>query len=204
MNVMKENKTILCFGDSNTWGYCPIDSRYPESVCWTGQLAGLLGDGWLVIPEGVCGRCAGTYGDLPEELCGLPALQKALQQHSRTDWLAVLLGTNDLMAGHARSLEDLKADVCRLAQSAAAQADQVLLIAPPQVLDCVDPDWGFPADAPQKSIWMADVCRQAADACGCRFLDGGSLEVDRRDGLHLSPAGHAALAAAVADFIRKQ
>jgi lysophospholipase L1-like esterase len=114
MNVMKENKTILCFGDSNTWGYCPVDSRYPASVRWTGQLAQRLGDGWQVIPEGVCGRCAGSYGDLPAELCGLPALQNALRQHGRPDWLAVLLGTNDLMTGHARSLSARAAmEICR-------------------------------------------------------------------------------------------
>jgi lysophospholipase L1-like esterase len=98
------------------------------------------------------------------------------------------------MAGHARSLSALKQDLCRLAQTAETQSDQVLLIAPPRILDSVDPDWGFPADAPQTSLGMTGVCRQAADACGCRFLDGSQLEVDRRDGLHLSPAGHEALA----------
>jgi lysophospholipase L1-like esterase len=203
MNVMKENKTILCFGDSNTWGYCPVDSRYPASVRWTGQLAQRLGDGWQVIPEGACGRCAGSYGDLPAELCGLPALQNALRQHGRPDWLVVLLGTNDLMAGHARSLSALKQDLCRLAQTAKTQVDQVLLIAPPRILDSVDPDWGFPADVAQTSLGMTGVCRQAAAACGCRFLDGSQLEVDRRDGLHLSPAGHEALARAAADLIRQ-
>jgi lysophospholipase L1-like esterase len=111
----------------------------------------------------------------------------------RTGWL-VLLGTNDLMAGHARSLSALKQDLCRLAQTAKTQVDQVLLIAPPRILDSVDPDWGFPADVAQTSLEMTGVCRQAAAACGCRFLDGSQLEVDRRDGLHLSPAGHEALA----------
>ena len=32
-------KNILCFGDSNTYGYNPADgSRFPENVRWTGLL----------------------------------------------------------------------------------------------------------------------------------------------------------------------
>ena len=32
-------KNILCFGDSNTWGYDPVTgSRYAYDVRWTGRL----------------------------------------------------------------------------------------------------------------------------------------------------------------------
>ena len=52
-------KTILCFGDSNTWGYdpaatasAPFPIRHPHDVRWTGVFARELGDGFRVIEEG--------------------------------------------------------------------------------------------------------------------------------------------------------
>ena len=48
---------ILCYGDSNTYGYIPVTAgRYDESTRWPGVLRGLLGEGHLVIEEGLNGR----------------------------------------------------------------------------------------------------------------------------------------------------
>ena len=50
-------KNILCFGDSNTWGYEPLVARrYPADVRWPGVLQNSLGDGFRVIEEGLNGR----------------------------------------------------------------------------------------------------------------------------------------------------
>ena len=49
-------KRILCFGDSNTYGYIPLGGRYDEDVRWPTVMAGLLGDGYTVIEEGLNGR----------------------------------------------------------------------------------------------------------------------------------------------------
>ena len=38
-------KHILCYGDSNTWGFQPgFGGRYPRLRRWTGVAEGLLGD----------------------------------------------------------------------------------------------------------------------------------------------------------------
>ena len=50
-------KTILCFGDSNTWGYSPqTGTRFPPDIRWTGVLQKSLGDNYRVIEEGLNGR----------------------------------------------------------------------------------------------------------------------------------------------------
>ena len=50
-------KHILCFGDSNTWGYSPQDgSRFPIDVRWTGVLQKTLGSNYRIIEEGLNGR----------------------------------------------------------------------------------------------------------------------------------------------------
>ena len=50
-------KTILCYGDSNTWGYnAETTGRYPPETRWPNVMARELGDGYTVIPEGLnCG-----------------------------------------------------------------------------------------------------------------------------------------------------
>ena len=50
--------TILCYGDSNTWGYIPgtIRERYEPDVRWTGVAQKLLGSDYLLIEEGLNGR----------------------------------------------------------------------------------------------------------------------------------------------------
>ena len=56
-------KTILCYGDSNTYGYNPSNGfRYPEGIRWTCRLAKLLGEEYRVIEEGCNGRTT-VYDD---------------------------------------------------------------------------------------------------------------------------------------------
>ena len=58
--TMEENgkiKTVLCYGDSNTWGYMPeTDGRFPWEVRWPGILQRRLGESYRVIENGICGR----------------------------------------------------------------------------------------------------------------------------------------------------
>ncbi|PIE03981.1 MAG: hypothetical protein CSA76_06665, partial [Spirochaetales bacterium] len=60
-------KTVLCYGDSNTWGYNPLSpgSRHPHEKRWTTVLQRELGGSFLVIPEGQNGRT--TVWDDPLE-----------------------------------------------------------------------------------------------------------------------------------------
>ena len=61
MRMAMERKRIVCFGDSNTWGYDPgTAERFPEDVRWTGLLAQALGENYWVIEEGQNGRTPPT------------------------------------------------------------------------------------------------------------------------------------------------
>ena len=45
---------ILCFGDSNTWGYKPDKTgRFDEKTRWTGLLQQKLGPEYHIIEEGL-------------------------------------------------------------------------------------------------------------------------------------------------------
>jgi hypothetical protein len=61
-----EVKEILCFGDSLTWGWNPVDrGRYPFEKRWTGVLQKELGKDYRIIEEGLNGRT--TIWDDPIE-----------------------------------------------------------------------------------------------------------------------------------------
>ena len=89
-------KTILCYGDSNTWGCVPgVLTRQPKEARWTSVLARLLGDEYEVIPDGINGRT--TMWDDPANQCrnGLSGLGYSLYRAKPLDLVIVMLGTND-------------------------------------------------------------------------------------------------------------
>jgi lysophospholipase L1-like esterase len=54
-------KTVLCYGDSITWGFNPVDgSWFPFEQRWPGVLQAVLGSSWRVIEEGLNGRTVAT------------------------------------------------------------------------------------------------------------------------------------------------
>ena len=81
--------TLLCYGDSNTYGYDPrsyLGERYPRSVRWTGLLAEA---GYEVRNEGLNGR------SIPRD-SGIPAAVRLLLA-APFRLLTVQLGVNDLL-----------------------------------------------------------------------------------------------------------
>ena len=89
-------KNILCFGDSNVYGYMPGDGhRYPRDVRWTGALEQLLGPGYHVIEEGLNGRTTAFVDNLQPWSCGLGAFAAALRSHAPLNAVFIMLGTND-------------------------------------------------------------------------------------------------------------
>ena len=110
-------KRILCYGDSNTWGFIPgTGERYPADVRWPGVLAALLGRGVHVVENGINGRT--TAIDDPGYPCrnGKEGLGYALLAEKPFDLVILMLGTNDLKltdaAGAARERTFPGQDAC--------------------------------------------------------------------------------------------
>ena len=78
-------KTILCYGDSNTYGYDPSTGfRYPADVRWTGVLKRLLGPDYTLIEEGCNGRTTVFDDPLEGWKNGLDYLKPCLNSHHPT------------------------------------------------------------------------------------------------------------------------
>ena len=88
-------KTIMCYGDSNTFGTNPHGGRWRREVRWTGKLQQLLGDQYYVIEEGCGGRTTVWNDDLELFKNGRKSLPVALATHKPIDLVIIMLGTND-------------------------------------------------------------------------------------------------------------
>ena len=132
-------KKILCYGDSNTYGFDPVSGlRYPKSVRWTGRLQQELGDQYEVIEEGCNGRT--TVFDDPYEPWknGKRYLPACLNSHKPVDIVVLMLGSNDLkMEFHAsaqdiaRGAEELVCMIKEFMTEKQGFYPDVILMAPP-------------------------------------------------------------------------
>lgn len=99
-------KRILCFGDSNTYGYIPDGTgRYSEDIRWTGRLQKKLSSEAIIIEEGLCGRTTVFQDELRIGRRGVELLPVLLESHAPLDLVTVMLGTNDCKTVYGASAE---------------------------------------------------------------------------------------------------
>ncbi|MBQ4217150.1 MAG: acylhydrolase, partial [Clostridiales bacterium] len=101
-------KTVLCYGDSNTYGYDPATGgRYDADTRWPCVLGRILGDGYEVVEEGCNGRT--TVFDDPNDdwKIGLDYIKGIVCSHRPVDILVIMLGSNDMKICYGASCEDI-------------------------------------------------------------------------------------------------
>src|SRR5262245_41824824 len=100
--------SVLCYGDSNTWGFVPgTGARYALDVRWPGVLREQLGPEYWVIEEGLNGRT--TVWEDPEVAGrnGQQYLPPCLQTHRPLDAVILFLGLNDLKTKFGATAETI-------------------------------------------------------------------------------------------------
>lgn len=205
---------IVCFGDSNTHGYCaePLDcadggDRFNENERWTCLLQEALGDEYLVIEEGLSGRTTVFPDPLHESMSGLDSIYSCLMSHEPVDLLIIMLGTNDCKERFNASPACIGIGMQRLIMKAKnilcwkGGRRKILIVAPPHMKEGFsDPAMGY--CCVEKSPHVAEHLRLAAELHNCAFLDAeGIAEFNTFDYTHLSRKGHRQLAEALAKLV---
>jgi lysophospholipase L1-like esterase len=208
---------ILCYGDSNTWGYATAprpDDRYTDSERWPRVMAAELGPSWSVIEEGLNGRT--TVHPDPVEgvwLDGSATFTPILRSHMPLDIVAIMLGTNDLKARFNASPFDIASGVgMLLKQLPRAQVGRnlgvprMLVICPPPILTSFGAFEFFAdmfAGGADKSLLLARWYEQVAIEQGAAFLNAGdTIATSPYDGIHLDVGEQAKLGRAVAAKVK--
>jgi lysophospholipase L1-like esterase len=184
-------KTVLLYGDSNTWGYAPGSNgeRLPREQRWPVVLQQLLGEDWDVIAEGLGGRTATFDRPDSEGRNGLPYLVPCLHSHAPIDVLVIFLGTNDVNFMDDDRVARCVARLVRVARASESGPDWK----PPRIIVMCPP----PFDGHRLGPSYAEECAEVE--CELIDLDGiATYPVVNGDVEHLDADGQAAVAAAVA------
>ena len=190
-------KTILCYGDSNTYGEIPGGGRYPYNVRWTGVLQKTLGADYLVIEEGCSGRTTVWDDPIEEDKNGKSYLPACLWSHRPIDLITIMLGTNDLKHRFSLTAYDIAEGasvLIKMVQKGEYGPDgvktKILLISPPPIME-VDRFVDMFSGGREKSLKLAKEFKRVADEFCVEFLDTAPyLSVSQRDGIHYEAQSH--------------
>ena len=208
-------KTILCYGDSNTYGYDPATGlRYPETVRWTCRLRDLLGEGYRVIEEGCNGRTTDISDPAEPWKNGRSYLPACLNSHKPLDIVILMLGSNDLKKSYGRSAGEIAAGAEALVEDIRSfmplkqgYNPAVILVSPPEVGEGIRTSPfrdRFDGEAAERSKELAGYYKKAAEKHGCVFFNAAEyIKPSVLDSLHLDPEAHAKLAAELFRVIQR-
>ncbi|MFZ0441689.1 MAG: SGNH/GDSL hydrolase family protein [Methanobacterium sp.] len=199
-------KTVLCYGDSITWGKTPADEkRMSTDERWTGILRNLLGDNYSIIEEGLPGRT--TVWDDPVSGIyknGLNYLIPCLDSHRPIDLCILMLGTNDLKKRFSLSATEIARGIVVLVEvikkseaGPEGSAPKILLMAPPFITKSSKFSDEF-RNSYNKSQKLPDYYAKIANDYSLGFLDTSKIIVaSELDGVHPDVVEHFKLGNAV-------
>lgn len=212
-----ERIRIVCFGDSNTWGYNPrTRERFPEEVRWTGILQQELGDRYRVIEEGQNSRTIALEDPCEGEKNGMAHIVPCMESQKPFDLLILMLGTNDMKQKFNLAPLDIYKAMQLMLEKAISFAryhmpamPRILLVAPPLVGENIrasrlGASYGYER-AIQVSRELGGLYRELAQQYGCDFLDAAAfVQVGGTDSIHLEEEGHRRFAAEILAYVRQR
>ncbi|MCO6385749.1 SGNH/GDSL hydrolase family protein [Aliihoeflea sp. 40Bstr573] len=207
-------KTILCYGDSITWGSdAETGGRHAFEDRWPNVLQAALGPDIQVIAEGLRGRTTAFDEHLADcDRNGARILPTVLYTHAPIDLVIILLGSNDMkpaiagtalaaMQGMRRLVELVKFNAMRDGQS---EPPAVLIVAPPPLCETANTEYSAMfAGGVEQSRMLASFYADLADEWGCGFFDAGSVaETTPVDGVHLDAENTRAIGRGLEPIVR--
>ena len=220
---MMKSKSVLCYGDSNTWGFIPgrfnpktlYMERYEIGIRWPSLMGKILGEKYYVIEEGLNGRTTNIeYPDL-EGRSGASYIIPCLYSHSPLDIVILQLGVNDLKIIFNRGIRDIRdgiIEIVNLIQNSLygpdmQSAPEILLVAPPPLEHegYKDADnISIFSGAVEKSLEFNRYFCEIAEIKNCHYLNlADYVRYSHVDGLHLDHNGHKTTAKVLSEKIKK-
>jgi lysophospholipase L1-like esterase len=217
---MKENlyepvskvKNILCYGDSNTWGWVPSSmglKRYSFDNRWPGILQNLLGDGYKVFEEGLGART--TMFDDPRIdfplRNGAETLPNILESNLPLNFVIIMLGTTDTKEMLNLNVEDITNGMKKLIKIVKnmkilknCSPAKILIIVPPIVLEEADFASKLFKGATAKTQELVKSYENLAKEENVYYLNPtNEIKVDKIEGVHMDNTNHEKLAKLIAN-----
>ena len=203
-------KRILCYGDSNTYGFNPYDcSRYNENQRWSGILKQSLKDKYEVIEEGQNNRTG--IADNPDgfEYSAQRHFPKLISKIGQIDILILAVGTNDLQYLFDVSFKNIERGIENLITIAKShKVKNIILVPPVRIRDCVLSGMfsnQFDELSIKKSKRVDRIYKKLARVLNCNYIDFNDfVKPSDKDGLHYDISSHVIIAEKLKNFITEQ
>ena len=183
---------LLCYGDSNTYGYdprSPFGERYAAEHRWVDRLAGMLG--CECINAGENGR------EIPVREWESRYFDQLLKTH-QPDCAIIMLGSNDLLQGCP--VESVVIRMERFLEK--RDKSKTLLVAPPPMQWG---EWVTTQELINSSSELGCAYKALSERLGIAFADAGDWNITLAyDGVHFSEEGHRAFAEGLANYFRNR
>ena len=196
---------ILCFGDSNTWGYTP-ESGLRNPNRWTKVLASLLPND-EIIEEGLNARTLDSTEDIEPHKNGFNYLLPCLESHYEFDYLILMLGTNDLKTHFNNTPKDMLEMVkkyIKVVKNFWVNRDgskvKLIICGIPPVDDKAFFFENYEGTTKKRNEFNMLEYKYCAER-GITFIDNSDLEIGV-DGIHLLDEGHYKLAIKLASVLK--
>lgn len=213
-------KRVLCYGDSNTWGYDPANNdpvtgksaRYDEHTRWAGVMRDLLGQDYFVWEAGLSGRTTVFDDPVMPTRNGVRDFEMVLQMCDPVDCVIIALGSNDMKDQfQVSSLIAAKAmdrflNVCKAAlQQSRFQQAEIILVCP--LIPYADGNGvyghGFSDRSTQEATQLRKRYQALAQAHHCAFVDWNDyVSPSPADGIHMTPEGHKCIGEMMTQLVR--
>ena len=205
-------KRIVCYGDSNTWGFKPVkeclenwNMRFDENTRWTGRLQNMLGGDYKVLEEGLNGRTSCFDDPQDDNRNGLKYINTCMLSNMPVDMVIIMLGTNDIKSFFpytpyvvANGVGRIVDEVRKADYGVGGKIPEVLVVSPIAINEDAVKGWiggEFGMDSVEKNAKLPGYLKKLAENRGVHFFDiGAYVTADSADGIHMNEDGHKIMA----------
>lgn len=207
-------KTVLCYGDSLTWGSDPASGgRHAHEDRWPTVLGAALEGEARIFADGLRGRTTGYDEYLADcDRNGVRTFPTSLYVHAPLDLVILLLGTNDMkphIAGTAIAAMQGMRRLISIAQNhnpglLEETRPDILIVAPPPLCETADTEFAAMfAGGIEQSRMLGSFYADLADEKGVGFFDASSVaRTSAIDGVHLDAANTRAIGKALVPMVK--
>lgn len=209
----KKVKTVLCLGDSNTYGVDPENNeRFDRYIRWPGRLQLLLGDDWYVIEEGYCGRTTCFCDASDPQRSAICVLDMILKTHMPLDLVIIMLGTNDFKTQFSMTAKvsgyGIKKIVDRIRRYCRAEnktCPKILIVSPIKMGEKIEESrfWEYDEKARLELEKVSSVYSEVASLSDAEFFDASTVAFPGPDQLHMTNESHELLAESLFKVVKK-
>ncbi len=202
-------KTILCFGDSNTYGYNPFDgSRYDENSRWSGILKNKLAENYEIIEEGLNNRTGFVDNKDGFFHSSQRCFSKIINSYKDIDILILAIGTNDLQFLYDINFKTIERGLETLVNIAKEKCKQIIIIPPVILNESVlkgSFSHQFDITSIEKSKKVSRIYKKISNVYQCKYFDFNKIAAPSDiDGLHYTKESHEKIAEGLIEFILKE